>query len=276
MRKSKKDMEKDIQQKDKLIAEWLLKNELYIKLINEYKDLDLFGQKRRKMSNEQQTIMDSLPKKLPNIIKPSSKYFKPLQRYKELQQEADNMELRRTIIMNEIRIKFNLRYPYSFNELESIADGNGYFLGELNKIVDIIQLRPTQFETIKKDPNPHSFCFESEVIDKGYLDEEGFLHFKIKAGEPRKKIHHLLDTLLNMFEPPKKKERFRIGKLNPYEIAFKETVEGKNRLQIAKEIRGLSNIKGHDVNPAVDSEMNAKYKQVIRASKSIKKINPKK
>jgi hypothetical protein len=277
MKKSKKETEKDIQLRDKLQAEALLNNETYRQLIAEYEDLKLFGKKRNRIAKEEDHIMKLLPKKLPKTISTSSKYFYLIQRWRELDKEKDELEERWTTISKEIFSKFNLPLPYSLNELKIIAEGKAVFLEELNKIVDIIQLRPTQYKPIPPEQltkEDLAFCpHHSEIVDDGYLDEEGFFHFKIKAGEPRYAIHYLLDILLKMHEPEKKKERFRTGYINPFEILYKVSGEGKNRLQIAKELSGI-NIKGE--NPAYNPELKAKYEQVKRATKTLKKIISKK
>lgn len=264
------------QERHKLQAEALLKKPAYIQAIKEYEDLSLWGKKRDAIAKEKDRIMKLLPKK-PMTISPSSKYFKHIQRYKKLDEMESNLEDEKSMKYKEICSKFSLSYLYSLSELKEIAEGKGFFFDSLKGIINIIRLRETKLKPIPNEQlTKEDLAFSpyhSEIVDDGFLDEEGFLHFKIKAGEPRYMIHFLLDSLLNIYEPKTKKERFRTGYINPFEVFYKESFEGKNPLQIAKELSGIE-IKGE--NPAYNQELKQKYEQVKRASKAAKKFIPKK
>lgn len=147
---------------------------------------------------------------------------------------------------NEICDKFSLPYPYPLDELKAIADGKTFFIGGLEE-VDITQAQP---------------------------DQEGFLHFKIKAGAPRYIIHYLLDALLDIYEPQRKKEKFRTGYINPLEVLYKESQEGKNLLQIAKEYyeADYGKLKKGKTTPAYNPELKNIYEQVKRAYKIGQKL----
>jgi hypothetical protein len=179
------------------------------------------------------------------------KEYEEIKRQREVAEKQNNKKRGNKLFLEEVRkankicSEFFIYFPYPLDELKAIAEGKTFFMGELEE-VDIIESKP---------------------------DQEEFLHFKIRAGAKRYTIHYLLDLLLDTYETKNKKERFRIGYVNPYEVWYKESIEGRNLLQIAKELSGI-NIKGE--NPAYNREVKTKYEQVKRASKTAKKITSKK
>lgn len=211
MKKSKNDIASEIQKIHQLKAKALLGNLIYIKKIKAYEDL---AEKNRK---------------------------KTLNSWEKAKKDKEILEEIRK--GNEICDNFELAYPLPLDELEAIADGKTFFIGEFEKYVHITEAEP---------------------------DRNGFLDFKIKASVPRYMIHYLLDLLLDAYESKGKKKRLRIGYVNPFEVGYKERLEGKNPLRIAKEREGVNNLKGKDANPAYNSQVKYTYEQVKRASKIAK------
>lgn len=128
----------------------------------------------------------------PDYIKEIREYEKLLKKQKREKKksairELDLEEVRKA---NKICDKFSLEFPYPLDELEAIADGKTFFIGGLNE-VDITQSEP---------------------------DEEGFLHFKIKAGASRYIIHYILDLLLDSYSSNDRKRRFRKENIKAFEV----------------------------------------------------------
>lgn len=209
--KSKEQVENDIQNRHRLKAKKLLADEDYVKDMEEYESLGLWGGKRQAITDEKYRIMNTLPKEL-HTITSDSPYYNKILRWKELDLEENQFGFRRAEIRNKHKDK--QPYPYTVNELKEIADGAGRFLLEEEKIVDIVRLREPKYKPI--DPKTVSkedldYCpNHSEIVDDGYRDDEGYLYFKVKPDEPRIIIRHLIDALLNIYgDKEKKKSRFR-------------------------------------------------------------------
>lgn len=286
MSKSKKQLEIDIQIRHQELAKRLLVVPEYMQLITEYEALDIFGEKLTSLHEEESSLMKSLPLTLPATITKTSPVYKTVQRYQEVREEIDALTDRRRELGELIRQKWQLPYPYTKGHLLEVAAGRDRFLLKTEdlRFVEIVQQREPRYRPVdpaKLSEEERAFCpHHSEVIDDGFLDQDGYLHLRIKPGTPRDILHHLIDVHLNIYEPPRKKTQYRgpetpkrwreKGVIDHFDIWHRVCVEGKSPYLIAQELTGIYE------KPADNKEVGSTYNQVLRALKrSTRKMEPK-
>lgn len=262
-----KKTENTIQAMHKEKAMSLLNNIDYLEYIKKFEELSLFGERRERIAREKEELIKKLPKEDATIT-PSSPFHETVKRWKELDKEESDLDLQRLVTRNAILNKYSIPYIYCIDELNDIVKGHDRFLFDESNIVDLVRLREPKYKPIPRQQltkEDLDYCpTHSEIIDDGYLDENGCLHFKIKPTAQRYLIHHLLDVLLDLYPfeaPPKggnreKRSRFRID--SPDRLAegleiIQEVSKGKSLLRIAKERCGINE------NPAYNATVKAAY-----------------
>ena len=101
------------------------------------------------------------------------------------------------------------------------------------------------------------------ITDDGIIDDQGYLHIKIKMDANRDTIRFLLDKLLDRYCKKKKKRFTYLSKndLNPYKL-YSKVNEGKSLFELAKEETKR--------NKSDDDIVKAKKEQIRRAFKKAK------
>ncbi|NIQ14271.1 MAG: hypothetical protein GTO02_07660 [Candidatus Dadabacteria bacterium] len=111
----------------------------------------------------------------------------------------------------------------SFEYLEQTGIVEDLLFQDLKKIVDVVRVRPIKIRTIP----PEELTEEqldispewSEIEDNGIIDEEGYIHIKVKAKpeSPKYLIHYLIDDILDECVTPTK-GRFRKERIEALEV----------------------------------------------------------
>lgn len=269
-----KKTEDTIQAMHKEKAMGLLNNIDYLEGIKKFEELSLFGERRERIAREKEELIKKLPKEDATIT-PSSPFHETVKRWKELDKEESDLELKRLITRNAILNKYPIPCIYSIDELNDIVKGHDRFLFDESNIVDLVRLREPKYKPIPRQQltKEEDYCpTHSEFIDDGYLDENGCLHFKIKPTVQRYLIHHLLDVLLDLYPFTGKKVKKRRHKKDSSEAVedglkiIQQVRKGKPLLQISKERCGINE------NPAYNATVKVQYEKDRRHVNKTKEL----